>query len=1777
MRWRTSGKIDIVNDKQWKKFPPVALLCFRFRGQNRCSRRNCGVVSKKKTPSLKSASGAGFSFEDKVAANLMSEMLAGQRSLGNDYGIPERIERQANDWEPFGDIVVTACDHSGEVCKIGGSVKSNRQINANGSNGKFCAGIWAVTGKNVFISGRTALALYSAPLSADVTDQLDALCRQARQLEPERLDEKVVHEKARRIYDSFRNAVVAGVAGLPGLVLKHFIFRQFDFEATTSKSEAEAVRLCREILAPESRNDREAKRLWQELLDIAQDLRVSGGAVTRETLAAKLRNKFQLLDDPSDVAAWSRIRKFSRDGLDEVTITLPGGISVPRKPEHTSLATLLAKSRACSVLGDSGFGKSALVKKFAAEREAVGDEVVWLKAERISILDAAVPNFEDVARRTRRASGLLVVDAIEGCYDTAALGRLSRLMKALVTAKDSVWSLVVVCQTPEWARASAILTKELGKHAVLTERLDCGPLSDEDFNLVRSGSPSVNLLAQKPPLRLLLRSPKMLDVLLTGQLAENRDLAGEADLVDWWWENQVRGGKQVAAEERVARQLANKMADELCSELSPDAVSGAEDAASKLIQNRVLRRTPDGLLRFDHDLLADWSRVMHLKSLGDQTLSFIRAHTENPPWLRAIRLLSQHLLDRAADFERWRHVLDECSIPAPHDKEPSAQNLQIVDAWLEGVIFSIDPSKTLERVRDLLFANNGWRLQRLIRRLIHVATIPDPVAQDRARQIDSESAEVAAALYRLPIWGLWSPIIGFLVLHKAEAIEMVPVEISEIAAMWARMEEYFHIKWPAFADVVLLNAESELRREVAGEYRHSSGPYGRGNKSRTAIYTGALHAASQYPERAAKLLLKAAGRCDWEAGDMREGADAEWAGYWRERRMSIGVDTVEMPVASWPHGPRRRTSDDFFHAWFEGGAVLTIYKGAPAAACEATLAFLFAWPKRRLFPSHYSHGGENHGFNFEADHMYPPFYHKGPFLVFLRQDWRPALEMIIHLLDFATDRYAEWWPYEDKPSELKFQTPIGQTVWFGNHQVYVWHRFNWNTPHVVTVALMALEKWLDEQIEAGGSVHEPIQMLYQKARPLAFAGLLVSLGKRHPELFINDLRPLLFLRELYMYDFSAVREHFGAGHWPHDGQYINNLRRQWDELPGRKTSLLDASCSWFIGRPDLQPVLKEVGAAWTQRAKSLSGENRLALLRWAANFEASNWQKITQNGEEMWQRVLPEDLRDVEAERAHVQHQTRLALPYQCSDLLEKRPHIEASMFDGIWRQLHKWPSLESATSGAEQDELRSSLLDDRHSRAGLLAVLLSLGGDWLDEDESRRPWVEKEVRKLVANPPKITAYSADDIHEDGEGFLARCAVCCWAKHPNDSDWRSLVGSFVGVYRYRSIAQLFDEAFRARKVLGKKYQELEAFALAFAVVRRKAKVDGFKPQPEMIEKWMREWLPKFAKGRGPKWTDRWSQIEFVEAFPPSHDPHYGLTGRRTQRSRRWYGFDMGVILGAFGGSPPLTEAQSSKERQHWLTICKELVAVLIRTLPPADVEDATDEWRYEPWSPDRKICDLIAARLFECAPDEQRELWLPFFELPPAAHYHMTELLSSLLTETLRTDPPRIAQLLPIWRAIAEHLFVSERWTGALRFKQREVWKYIFFYGTPFDSVRHKDHGPLVDGLRDLFERHLRAIEPDDHDQSAVAAFLISDAGQCLLPDALEWLNSSWQQASSYFWNDVAESSAFERLLKFTWRNHFPAIRANPELLKAFKVLTLNLASQQVATAIDIQRQIGSG
>lgn len=479
-----------------------------------------------KPPSLKSASGAGFTFEDKAAAVLLCEMLTAVHSLGREFGIIQRLERQAGDWEPFGDLLLDVPNSDGKLIRCGGSVKSNRLVNANGCDSELCVGMWATMAKAVFAPESDFLLLISAPLSAAASDHLSSLCQQARSIDANRLDQKIVHTNVRKIYESFRKVGDTTIEGLPGNVLAKLIHREFDFEATVSRSETAALKLCRDALRPVEQNEERAKDLWKRLCEIAQELRVSGGALTRAGISAKVRHKFGLRDDPCDTAGWMKLRTFSREGSEEIETSLPGDIKLPRKTEDAALRAAIIDSRACHVLGDSGSGKSAMIKGYATAIQATGAEVIWIKAERFSALASALPDLLEVLLRCRQASALLVVDALEGCTAPESFSALARLISSVAGMENSPWSVVLACQTPDWARVCAALIKHLAGNAVLTKRVECGLLAKEDFDLVCAASPTVAKLGQEPKLRRFLSTPKMLDVLLSGQLAENRVIAG---------------------------------------------------------------------------------------------------------------------------------------------------------------------------------------------------------------------------------------------------------------------------------------------------------------------------------------------------------------------------------------------------------------------------------------------------------------------------------------------------------------------------------------------------------------------------------------------------------------------------------------------------------------------------------------------------------------------------------------------------------------------------------------------------------------------------------------------------------------------------------------------------------------------------------------------------------------------------------------------------------------------------------------------------------------------------------------------------------------------------------------------------------------------------------------------------------------------------------------------------------------------------------------------------
>ena len=108
---------------------------------------------------------------------------------------------------------------------------------------------------------------------------------------------------------------------------------------------------------------------------------------------------------------------------------------------------------------------------------------------------------------------------------------LAKMVATLERIENSPWTIIFVCQALDWNRVSSHFLSYLGGSSILRNRVKCELLAKEDLELICNSSPTVKRLFQDLKLRKLLSTPKMLDVLLSGQIIEGLPIAGEPDLV----------------------------------------------------------------------------------------------------------------------------------------------------------------------------------------------------------------------------------------------------------------------------------------------------------------------------------------------------------------------------------------------------------------------------------------------------------------------------------------------------------------------------------------------------------------------------------------------------------------------------------------------------------------------------------------------------------------------------------------------------------------------------------------------------------------------------------------------------------------------------------------------------------------------------------------------------------------------------------------------------------------------------------------------------------------------------------------------------------------------------------------------------------------------------------------------------------------------------------------------------------------------------------------------
>jgi len=1196
------------------------------------------------------------------------------------------------------------------------SIKSNTQISGNRLPPDFVRDAWEQLFSPTFKENHDYLGLITVPVGPRLKEAVFELLGLARQQDPSSLAAQIDLRKRTNdiIRKLFRSAECPKdlatkhdvEEGSAGRLLRRLIWLPLDFEDENSVNRVRAIEICQRQLHSGSAD--EALALWVRLKEISVRLRRFGGDIDLGQLVDKLRGRFLLRDFPDYTAYWERLAEDTKGALSRVRSTIGGAVTLPRLAEHQEVKQAFLEARAVVLLGASGFGKSVIAKE-QAKRSLEEGPALWLDADRLHArtfaewrshlgLDHALG---EVVRTTPAANALLVLDGLDRLYDETDFATTAELIRvARLGDETSPWRVLITCTPEEWDRARDKLASHEGLPPQRKTVIVGPPVADE-LAAIWSKFPQLRPLRTRYHLTPILFRPKILDLLASHiTTSDNLAIVSESDLARLFWNREVAHGPHAASRAEAARKFAQHLADMLIPDVSLSALAmavGMTSGIDDLIEGRVLRRAEDRV-SFDHDLYADWVRARQLSDMDEtgQLPDFLTPRLNSPVWHRALRLYGVQLLEQSHDLAPWTSTFMAVGkISAP-------EGTLAQDILLESTAFASASDADLFRkaLWPLLAEHDGRLLERLLKRLRHTATMPNPAIVEAVVRQAPELEIYAAAGARVPYPFYWFGILTLLHERREEIPARVRGLVAHAAELWLRSTEQ---DWPFRKEAAAL---SITLGEITLKEKEEHDRLFDDREADQQVYRAVLASGHEEPEAVTQIVLEASGR--------------------RHRRHSppslseeeiavLSLDDSYGPLPDpWPHGPAFRVDGALQKAILESNALQPLTAVLPEVAREVVLALLITEPERWSL-----YNDDPQELALECPSWKPPFYIQGPFRFFLVTAEAEAVSAILQLVDHATDRWVESrtrylaWEQESSPSEL--ETPVVSIQvegkrhnYIGNSRVFLWSAQGPDSGGVIETALTALEKHLYDRVDAGDDVTPLVLRLLTESRSLAIVGLLSIFGRRHPRYLRGPLRGLLvspYIQKWTMEDSIATGWQMNLllalSSVP---KMLQEEYRTWRKMPHRKTNLHDLALFWFRNDLSLRPFFNEARKD-LQAGLQLGGpyEGWGLVENLVAQLDPSNYSALKDEDGKTYVQYLPPDQLRQQHTESETDSETRMLLmmlPFQCRQLLDGNEPVQSETLDRLWTSAQQISELDLSSSDVSLNRLAVGSGDGRAKAA---------------------------------------------------------------------------------------------------------------------------------------------------------------------------------------------------------------------------------------------------------------------------------------------------------------------------------------------------------------------------------------------------------------------------------------------------------------------------------------------
>ena len=1051
-------------------------------------------------PSPFSTGGGGYKYEEMVGAAYLAAMVCGDTAPGVDGAVTEVRFQQRSAGHLLDDLVVVFKDDNEH--KLSLQVKYNLRVGTSRDFEDVIVDCWQMfTGGEGIAFDRAVdrLGVVVPHISRDAYyHHLPVLEMARNSVDGDAFWSRLKHgghSEHRLEFANFVKSVVVNYTGSGATdedlwkFFKLFYVIVLDMSGLGSVGLAFTAGMCLRALARPSEG--ENAKLFGALREVAAELAPIGGSTTTAVLKERL-SAFYLRGHTKTAADIQSLAKHSQTIMDGIRKSIADKVVLNRTSLLEQLGEMVKSNDMTIIYGASLAGKSALVKLFAEKTSRTGAVMFFdtgrfgtsgdLAAFLISI--GVHGSLDDILETHGSAPNrYVIIDNFDRLsYEPEKMQVVEDLLEAILRYNKSTsrltadgatsWKIIVTTRAMHLESAISTVARRFCSRHPAT--LEVCPLNDDDMREIRRQAPNLAGIIKGRPAG-LLSLPGYLDMVARRLLISTGDMTGpvgEGWLYDLIWKEAVLesgGMRKGAGHGQIRERLLMDMAERAYKRLPPADLHNSDQVAADSLLAEDLARKAGNRLAFVHDVIEDYA-LARLIERAESRRPLLEADPSSRRLIRPLRICAAKMLEADGSADNWESLLEDC------------HRLTDGDKWaLECLLGAADSDaarSNLDVIGEALLKGDGALLTRLL------AALPDAFLRDNPchDRVVMGRGIVDPGLpperYKVPRDERFVPVLSFALDNIGRLGDAATAQFIRTSAMWSRSGTNHDLKRRI--------AEYAARRmywlrshdEILGQN------YNKSNKTKALVAATVMYSSDSAPNLIRDLIT----------GD-----------------------------------PSIVANEHFKRGLIEEYGWVHLCKFLPDVAVDTLSSIMCAdiaasGLLQNISKAHHDGWTE----------LASPY--EGPFYTFLVLCSEHGLELVHRVLNHATEqsrRAQEAGRFLHSPRTLLPQTVdlgSGPVDVYGDEYAFAWCGHAFRAPDLVASALMALEMWLNEQVECGGA---PPAALFDRVlrgtRSAAAVGVCCAVALRHMNKSAEAVLPILANPAFWIMDERRLETDMQAG------------------------------------------------------------------------------------------------------------------------------------------------------------------------------------------------------------------------------------------------------------------------------------------------------------------------------------------------------------------------------------------------------------------------------------------------------------------------------------------------------------------------------------------------------------------------------------------------------------------------------------------------------------------------